>query len=150
MRTKWLWACVTRTSPTADIWSVSVTNKNDVDNRTTETEVFVASAQKNLIEERMKLCAQLWDNDIKVNDSCPNRWPQGTLSVGEGSVRNTSLHELVVMSSFFNWKYYLPFYKTSYSNEDVNCTVYFPSVKVPLAQCYKTFYVCNSQMFGIS
>ena len=34
--------------------------------RTTETEVFVASAQKNLIEERMKILAHLWDNDIKV------------------------------------------------------------------------------------
>ena len=34
--------------------------------RTTETEVFVSSAQKNLIEERMKILAHLWDNDIKV------------------------------------------------------------------------------------
>ena len=34
--------------------------------RTTETEVFVASAQKNLIEERMKVLAHLWDNNIKV------------------------------------------------------------------------------------
>ena len=34
--------------------------------RTTETEVFVASAQKNLIEERMKICCLLWDSDIKV------------------------------------------------------------------------------------
>ena len=34
--------------------------------RTTETEVMVVSAQKNLVEERMKLCAELWDADIKV------------------------------------------------------------------------------------
>jgi len=40
--------------------------KSAIKTRTAETEVFVASAQKNLIEERMKICAQLWDNDIKV------------------------------------------------------------------------------------
>ena len=34
--------------------------------RTAETEVFVASAQKNLLEERMKLCQELWDAGIKV------------------------------------------------------------------------------------
>uniref|UniRef100_A0A183U1X1 histidine--tRNA ligase n=1 Tax=Toxocara canis TaxID=6265 RepID=A0A183U1X1_TOXCA len=34
--------------------------------RTTETEVFVASAQKNLLKERMKLCKLLWDNNIKA------------------------------------------------------------------------------------
>ena len=34
--------------------------------RTTETEVYVASAQKNLLEERMKLCRILWNNNIKV------------------------------------------------------------------------------------
>lgn len=36
--------------------------------RTTETEVFVASAQKNLVEHRMKICAELWDADVKVCD----------------------------------------------------------------------------------
>ncbi len=34
--------------------------------RTTETEVYVATAQKNLHEERFKLCRELWDSDIKV------------------------------------------------------------------------------------
>lgn len=34
--------------------------------RTVETEVYVAAAQKNLLEERMKICAELWDNGIKV------------------------------------------------------------------------------------
>ena len=34
--------------------------------RTTQTEVYVASAQKNLLEERMKLCRLLWDADIKA------------------------------------------------------------------------------------
>lgn len=34
--------------------------------RTSEVQVYVASAQKNLIEERMKLCKDLWDAQIKV------------------------------------------------------------------------------------
>ena len=37
--------------------------------RTVETEVYVASAQKNLLEERMKLCTDLWDNGIKTEMS---------------------------------------------------------------------------------
>jgi histidyl-tRNA synthetase len=36
--------------------------------RTNETEVYVTSAQKNLLEERMKLCRELWDGGIKVNN----------------------------------------------------------------------------------
>lgn len=35
--------------------------------RTTEIEVYVASAQKNLFEERMKLCNELWKNGFKVS-----------------------------------------------------------------------------------
>ena len=31
-----------------------------------ETEVMVASAQKNLLSERMRLCSMLWDADIKA------------------------------------------------------------------------------------
>jgi histidyl-tRNA synthetase len=34
--------------------------------RTTEVEVYVASAQKNLLEDRMRLCKELWDANIKV------------------------------------------------------------------------------------
>jgi histidyl-tRNA synthetase len=34
--------------------------------RTVETQVYVAAAQKNLLEERMKICAELWDKEIKV------------------------------------------------------------------------------------
>jgi hypothetical protein len=34
--------------------------------RTTEEEVYVASGQKNLLEDRMRLCRELWDADIKV------------------------------------------------------------------------------------
>lgn len=35
--------------------------------RTTEVELYVASAQKNLLEERMKLCNDLWEEGFKVN-----------------------------------------------------------------------------------
>ena len=34
--------------------------------RTTETEVLVASAQSGMLEERLKLCRELWDAGIKV------------------------------------------------------------------------------------
>lgn len=34
--------------------------------RTTEVEVYVASAQKNLFEQRMQLCKELWDAGFKV------------------------------------------------------------------------------------
>ena len=34
--------------------------------RTTKTEVFVVTAQKNLIKERMKILKILWENEIKV------------------------------------------------------------------------------------
>ena len=34
--------------------------------RTTETEVYVATAQKNLLKERMKILKILWENEIKV------------------------------------------------------------------------------------
>lgn len=34
--------------------------------RTTEVEVFVASAQKNFLEHRMRLCNELWKQGFKV------------------------------------------------------------------------------------
>lgn len=34
--------------------------------RTNEVDVFVASAQKNFLEERMKICMELWNAGIKV------------------------------------------------------------------------------------
>ena len=40
--------------------------ESKIQTKTIETEVYVASAQKNLIEERMKLCAYLWGNGFKV------------------------------------------------------------------------------------
>lgn len=36
--------------------------------RTTEVEVYVASAQKNLLEPRMEICKLLWDAGIKVSE----------------------------------------------------------------------------------
>lgn len=37
--------------------------------RTVETQVYVASGQKNMLEERMKVCAKLWSAGIKVSRS---------------------------------------------------------------------------------
>lgn len=39
--------------------------------RTTETQVLVASAQKKLLEERLKLVSELWDAGIKVEEASP-------------------------------------------------------------------------------
>jgi len=37
--------------------------------RTTEVDVYVCTAQKNLVEERLKLCNELWSDDLKVEYS---------------------------------------------------------------------------------
>uniref|UniRef100_A0AAR5P5C2 histidine--tRNA ligase n=1 Tax=Dendroctonus ponderosae TaxID=77166 RepID=A0AAR5P5C2_DENPD len=37
--------------------------------RTTEVDAYVCTAQKNLVEERLKLCNQLWEDDFKVEYS---------------------------------------------------------------------------------
>ncbi|KAL1505388.1 hypothetical protein ABEB36_004966 [Hypothenemus hampei] len=37
--------------------------------RTTEVDVYVCTAQKNLVEERLKLCNELWQDDFKVEFS---------------------------------------------------------------------------------
>jgi histidyl-tRNA synthetase len=47
--------------------------------RTTEVEIYVASAQKNLVEERMKLCKELWDVGIKVRLVVDSRFNQDHL-----------------------------------------------------------------------
>lgn len=39
--------------------------------RTTETQVLVASAQKKLLEERLRLVSELWDAGIKVEAASP-------------------------------------------------------------------------------
>jgi len=38
--------------------------------RTTETQVYVVSAQKKLVDERLRLCRELWDANIKVLYTC--------------------------------------------------------------------------------
>lgn len=49
--------------------------------RTVETQVLVASGQKNFLEDRMAVCAKLWDAKIKVRiplpSNCEERleWP---------------------------------------------------------------------------
>ena len=48
------------------VFSILEARAAKLKSRTTETEVYVASAQKNLLEERLKLCTELWDADIKV------------------------------------------------------------------------------------
>ncbi|KPJ05478.1 Histidyl-tRNA synthetase, cytoplasmic [Papilio xuthus] len=41
----------------------------DINVRTNDIEVYVASAQKNFLEERMKICAELWNAGIKTEQS---------------------------------------------------------------------------------
>ncbi|KAK6618052.1 hypothetical protein RUM44_002494 [Polyplax serrata] len=43
--------------------------KNNQVVRTTEVEVFVASAHKGLLEEKIKVCRELWDGKIKAEQS---------------------------------------------------------------------------------
>ncbi len=56
---------------------------------------------------------------------------QETLTVREGSVQLTSLRELVWINCFWNWKHYLLSYRTSYPNEEVDCTEPSRSVSIP-------------------
>ncbi|XP_076676347.1 histidine--tRNA ligase isoform X2 [Andrena cerasifolii] len=44
-------------------------SREDLKTRTTEVQVFVASAQKNLHEERMKILSDLWDAELKAEQS---------------------------------------------------------------------------------
>jgi len=43
--------------------------KQEVKIRTVDTQVFVITAQKNLVEERMKIVGELWGSDIKTEHS---------------------------------------------------------------------------------
>lgn len=47
----------------------SIVEQTNKDSRTTETEVYIASAHKGLLEERMKLAVELWESNIKVTRS---------------------------------------------------------------------------------
>lgn len=42
---------------------------NNTKVRTTQVQVYICSAQKNLFEERMKVCSELWNNGFKVEHS---------------------------------------------------------------------------------
>jgi len=88
-------------------------NTSDNKTRTTETEVYVVAAQKNLLEERMKICAELWDKNVKAETSykkspklltqfqhCENMQIPIALVIGESEIasgvvklRNTSTRE---------------------------------------------------------
>lgn len=48
------------------IFSLLEAKYADTKPRSTETQVYVVSAQKKLIEERLKVCSELWKADIKV------------------------------------------------------------------------------------
>jgi hypothetical protein len=62
---------------------------------------------------------------------------QGSLTEGEGSLRSTSSHLLVKMSSFLGRKYYLQIYKTTYLNEEVNCNEPSPLISIPCSYNYR-------------
>jgi len=69
----------------------------------------------------------LWEN---LNAWPGNPYGRGRLSTVDLLVL-TSLDKLL-----FILKYYFPFYKTSYLNEEVNCTEPSPSVSVPLLSSF--------------
>ena len=48
------------------LWGFMCLQAGEKKIRTTETEVFVVAAQKNLMDERLKLVNALWEADIKV------------------------------------------------------------------------------------
>ncbi|ELT88203.1 hypothetical protein CAPTEDRAFT_183902 [Capitella teleta] len=51
------------------VFSIMEAQVNMKATRTTDTQVYVASAQKNLVEERLKLCNELWNADLKTEQS---------------------------------------------------------------------------------
>jgi len=48
------------------IFSILEANAAGEKIRTTETQVYVVSAQKRLVDERLRICRELWDANIKV------------------------------------------------------------------------------------
>jgi hypothetical protein len=56
---------------------------------------------------------------------------QGSLTEGEGSLQLTSLAELVLYQLIFFENVIHLYHKTSYPNEEVNCTEHVPSVSIP-------------------
>ncbi|XP_050416694.1 histidine--tRNA ligase, cytoplasmic isoform X2 [Patella vulgata] len=69
--------------------------------RTTSTEVYVISAQKNMLEHRLQLCKELWDSDIKTEQSykknpkmldqfqaCENNGIPLAVIIGDSEIKN--------------------------------------------------------------
>lgn len=54
--------------------------------RTTHVQVYVASAQKNLQDERLKLCTLLWDANFNVSNVTPPADAYSTMGQGGFSV----------------------------------------------------------------
>ncbi|CAH1108973.1 unnamed protein product [Psylliodes chrysocephalus] len=74
---------------------------SNIKQRTTEIEIYVATAQKNLFEERMKLCNELWNYGFKVEHSykknpkllaqlqhCEDNGIPFALILGESEIKN--------------------------------------------------------------
>lgn len=51
------------------LFSIMEANLAETKVKPSETEVYVATAQKNLHEERIRICRELWDSDVKVKCS---------------------------------------------------------------------------------
>jgi histidyl-tRNA synthetase len=51
------------------VFSILEAKASGTKTRTTETQVYVVSAQKQLVEERLKVCCELWGADIKAEQS---------------------------------------------------------------------------------
>ncbi|CAF1118965.1 unnamed protein product, partial [Rotaria sordida] len=58
---KLFWMALAKSS----VWE-SGHEQSKIKSKTIETEVYVASAEKNFLEERMKLCTYLWKNGFKT------------------------------------------------------------------------------------
>jgi histidyl-tRNA synthetase len=51
------------------VFSILEAKASGTKTRTTETQVYVVSAQKQLVEERLRVCCELWGADIKAEQS---------------------------------------------------------------------------------
>lgn len=68
--------------------------------RTTETQVLVASAQKKLLEERLKLISELWDAGIKVQEASP--WVAASRNAGHRLNKSSPIVTLL-FCDFLGW-----------------------------------------------
>jgi hypothetical protein len=69
---------------------------------------------------------------LNLGETSDEDFDHGILTEGEKAVQLNSLYQLVYISSFLNIENIVYFfYKTSYPDEEVNCTEPSPSVSVP-------------------